>query len=146
MSWRVLVIFENEKVYHDALSYAKELALRMDSEVTLLMLVEMPFYGGSFLGTKRAAILKIKKRTAKVLSECMSMFLEAGIAVSTAIRIGNPAQELIKFLSEKAPFQVVIWGSGKALPGRGQALRNHWLKRIAVDMECPLLTVSGEEI
>ena len=46
MLWRALLVFENEKVSDKALIYTRELALRMDSEVTLLMLVEMPFQDG----------------------------------------------------------------------------------------------------
>lgn len=43
MFQRLLVVFENERICPEALEFAKGLALRMDSEVALLMLVEMPF-------------------------------------------------------------------------------------------------------
>ncbi len=139
---RALVVFENEKISEKALVYARELALRMDSEVTLLMLVEMPFHGKLNLGPKRTAIKKIEKRMGKVLSECSAEFLDRSIGVSAALRMGVPAQELLKFLAERPPFQVVIWGSSEDLPEGDRLRRAHWIGKVAETLECPLLAVS----
>ena len=65
---RILVVFENEKVCNDSLTYARELALRMDSDVALLMLVEMAFLDRSYLGSKRSAISELEERMGKKLS------------------------------------------------------------------------------
>ena len=143
---RALVIFENEKVSENALVYARELAFRMDCEVTLLMLVEMPFQDRSNLAPKRTAINEIEKRMGKVLSECSADFLKEGIAVSAALRIGAPPQELLKFLAERRPFQVVIWGSGDDLKERGPVTKNHWISKVAGKLECPLITVTDKEL
>ena len=140
---RALVVFENERVSEKALVYARELALRMDSEVTLLMLVEMPFQDRLNLAPKRTAIREIEKRMGKVLSECSAEFLKKSIVVAAALRMGVPAQELLKFLAERPPFQVVIWGSSEDLPEGGRLRRSHWIGKIAETLECPLLAVRG---
>jgi len=144
MFQRILVIFENEEVSRRALSYAQELAHRMDSEVALLMLVEMAFADRAFLGTKRNSIRLLEARIGKALGELSSGFLENGIPVSVALRIGDPAQELFKFLAERPPFHAVIWGSHEMLPHGARQRRRHWIERVSDSLECPLLEVTGK--
>ena len=141
---RILVVFENERICDQALSYSRELALRMDSEVTLLMLVEMAFINHSLLGSKRKAIGEIETRLGVVMSEVSAEFIKKRIAVSIAIRVGDPPQELLKFLAERLPFQAVIWGSNEDMPGSDASAQHHWIKHISGTLECPLFTVSSK--
>ena len=133
----ILLIFENEKICIHSITYACELAKRMDSDVTLLMLMEMKFPNHFFMNSKRKAIQGVERRIGKILGELSSEFLKQGIQVSVALRVGDAAQELLKFLADRPPVQAIIWGSGTDLPGKG-----HWMARVAGNMECPLLTVS----
>lgn len=145
MFQRTLVVFENERVCAEALSYSRELALRMDAEVTFLMLVEMAFVERSFLGRKRDALNRLEERTGKSLGALSSEFLKQGIPVSAALRVGDPAQEFLKFLAERAPFQAVIWGSDEYLPENFQLKRGHWLAKVLGALECPMLSVTSRE-
>jgi Universal stress protein family len=133
----ILIIFDNQKTCPEALDYGREFALRMDVRVTFLVLVPMTFRGRTLLGSKRNAMSRIEDRAAKLLSRLCEAFIQQGIEVSSACRIGDPAQELLKFLADRPPFQSIIWGSEPDLPGKG-----HWLGRVSGNMECPLLTVS----
>jgi nucleotide-binding universal stress UspA family protein len=144
MFQRILVIFENEKICGQALSYSRELALRMDSEVALVMLVEMTFLDRAFLGSKRNAIRGLESRMREILANLSSEFLREGISVSAALRVGDAAQELLKFLAERPPFQAVIWGSSEDLPDGGQSRRTHWMAKVAPSLECPLLGVTSK--
>jgi hypothetical protein len=144
MFQRILVIFENEKICWQALSYSRELALRMDSEVALVMLVEMTFLDRAFLGSKRNAIRGLESRMREILANLSSEFLREGISVSAALRVGDAAQELLKFLAERPPFQAVIWGSSEDLPDGGQSRRTHWMAKVAPSLECPLLGVTSK--
>jgi len=141
MFQRILVIFENEKICPQAISYCRELALRMDSEVALLMLVEMAFVDRPFLGSKRRDMGLLEKRIGETLGQISSEFLKDGISVRVALRVGDVAQELLKFLAERPPFHAVIWGSSEDLPYGGQLRRSHWLGKVADTLECPLLAV-----
>ncbi|RJR26651.1 MAG: universal stress protein [Desulfobacteraceae bacterium] len=145
MFQRLLVIFENEKVCPQALDFAMGLALRMDSEVTLLMLMEMAFLEKSLLGAKRATLMEMEKRMAKKLSQWGNEFLKKGITLSTAIRVGSPPEEFLKFLAERPPFQSIVWGSGEDLQESGQAAKIHWLSRVAGNLECPVVTVGRKK-
>jgi len=144
MFQRILVIFENEKIYDQAITYSFELARRMDSEVTFLMLMEMPFPNSAILNSKRRAMQRLESRIGKTLGDLSSEFLKEGVTVSAALRVGDAAQELLKFMIERPPFQAVIWGSGEKIPGRSPSSRSHWIGRVTDYLECPLLTVSSK--
>jgi len=138
---RVLVVMENERVSDQAIYYARELAQRMDAEVSFLMLVEMAALDRAWLGSSRSAISELDDRVGRQMAGLSQDFLRAGIATSAALRVGDPKQELFKFLAERPPFQVLIWGSHEELPGG--ASRGHWLAKAAASLECPLWTVSS---
>ncbi len=133
----ILLLFDNQKMCPEALAYGREFALRMDVRVTFLMLTGMSFVGRTFPDSKRTALNRIENRAAKLLSQTAQAFIQQGIEVSSAFKVGEPAQELLKFLVDRPPFQAIIWGSGSDLPGKG-----HWISRVSGKMECPLLTVS----
>lgn len=141
----ILVLFEDETIFPEALIYAREFALRLDAKVTLLMIVPMLFAGRTVLGPQRNTIRNIEDRAGKLLSECLRSFIKQGIEVNSALRIGDPAQELIKFLADRPPFQSIIWGSGRDIPDRGRNTQRHWLSKVTASLECPLLTVSKRE-
>ncbi len=133
----ILLVFENETICSEAVTYAREFAIRMDCQVTFLMLVAMAFAGRTLLGSQRNALHKIESRVAKQLSTCSENFIQEGIEVTSALRVGDPAQEMLKFLADRPPFHAVVWGSSQELPGKG-----HWINRVTGTLECPLLTVS----
>ena len=138
---RILVVMENEQVSSQAVYYARELAQRMDAEVSFLMLVEMSALDRTWLGSSRSAISELDDRVGRQMAELSAEFLRAGIATSAALRVGDPKQELFKFLAERPPFQVLIWGSHEELPGGTP--RGHWMNKAAASLECPLWTVSS---
>jgi hypothetical protein len=133
----ILIIFDDQKTCPEALDYGRQFALRMDVRVTFLLLAPLSFRGRALLGSKRSAMNRIEDRAAKLLSRACETFIQQGIEVSSACKVGEPAQELLKFLADRPPFQAIIWGSGPELPGKG-----HWLGRVTGNMECPLLSVS----
>ena len=145
MPHHILLIFEDEKIFPEALTYAREVALRLDAKVSLLMIVPMSFAARTSLGPQRSTIRNIEIRAGKLLSDCLQAFIQAGIEVNSALKIGDPAQELVKFLADRPPFQSIVWGSGRDLPDKGQSGQRHWLSKVTGSLECPLLTVSKRE-
>lgn len=132
----ILILFDNQKICTEALTYAREFALRMDARVTFLMLAAMNFSGSVPIGSKRTALSRMENNAACVLTHCSQPFIQQGIEVASVFRVGDPAQELLKFLADRPPFQSIIWGSDMDLPGKG-----HWIAKVFTTMECPLLAV-----
>jgi hypothetical protein len=145
MTRNILLVFENEEILPEALIYARELAMRIDAKVTLLMIEPMSFAGRTVIGPKRNTIRNIETRAGKVLSDCLQTFIQKGIEVNSALKIGDPAQELMKFLADRPPFQSIVWGSGRELPDKSKGAKRHWMSRVVGSLECPLLTVSKRE-
>ena len=142
MNHELLIIFENEQVFSGALTYAREYAARTDARVTFLMLVTMSFSSIDFLGTQRKALQNIETKTGKILAQLTEEFIQKGIETSAVLKIGDPSQELLKFLADRPSFQAIIWGSGQDLPFAGRVKGKHWLYQIVGNLECPLLTVT----
>lgn len=140
MFQRILVVMENLETSQRALDYARELALRMDAEVGLLMLAEMNFPQRPGLAQKRKDLTALEQSAGELLSEIAADFLGSGLTTGAALRVGDPAQELAKYLAGHPPYQVVIWGSDDSLPGGS---KRHWMGHAAGFLECPLLTVSS---
>jgi hypothetical protein len=132
---------ENERVYQPAVDYAVELALRMDSEVTFLILAEMAFADNTRVGSKRNAMSELDVRVGPILAGLSARCLQEGISTGSAIRVGDSGEEFLKFLAERPPFQAIIWGSGEDLPRPGR--RSHWLTKAGTFLECPVLTVNS---
>ncbi|MCB2184784.1 MAG: universal stress protein [Deltaproteobacteria bacterium] len=143
MFQRILIILENEEVYPPALTYARQLARRMDAEAAILLLAEMAFRDRAALGSQRNALYELEERAGQALTSLAGEFLRDGITVSVALRPGDPLPELMKFLAERPPFQVIIWGSSQELPAGGK--RSHWLGRAAGALECPVWAVGSRQ-
>jgi len=142
MNHELLIIFENERVFSGALTYAREFAGRTDARVSFLMLVAMSFSSFDLLVAKRKALQKIETSTGRLLAQLTESFIQKGLETSAALRIGDPSQELLKFLADRPSFQAIIWGSGQDLPFAGRGKKKHWLCHLSGKLECPLLTVS----
>ncbi len=145
MFHNILLMFENEELFPEAVVYARQFAMRIDAKVTLLMIVPMSFMGRTVIGPKRDTIRNIELRVGKLLSGCLQTFIQEGIEVNSALKIGDPAQELMKFLADRPPFQSIIWGSGHDLPDKGRGTQRHWMSKVVGSLECPLLTISKKE-
>lgn len=146
MARNILLVFENEEIFPEALVYARELALRIDAKITLLLLVPMSFDGRTIISPHRNTLRNVEMRAGKLLSDCFQIFIREGIEVSSALKIGDPAQELMKFLADRPPFQCIVWGSGRDLPDIGRGGPRHWISKVAGSLECPLLAVSKREL
>ena len=142
MNHELLIIFENEQVFPGALTYAREYALRTDARVTFLMLVAMSFSAFDFPGAKRNTLHKIEARAGTLLAQLTETFIQKGLETGSVLRVGDPAQELLKFLADRPSFQAIIWGSGEDLPPECKKRGKHWLCSLAENLECPLLTLT----
>lgn len=145
MPRNILLVFENEEIFPEALTYSREFAMRIDAKVTLLMIVPMSFMGRTVISPTRNTIRNIETRVGKLLSDCLQIFIQEGIEVNSALKIGDPAQELMKFLADRPPFQAIVWGSGRDLPDKGKNPQRHWIYKVVGSLECPLLTISKRE-
>ena len=142
MADRNLVLFEDDRVCPEALTFAREYCLRMDRDVTLLILASIPSPISASVGSSRNAIQGVWQWAGKMSNDLSSEFLRHGISVNTTLRVGEPGRELLKFLAERPPFRVIIWGSDDTLPKQYPNGRAHWMVETTKVLECPIYAVS----
>jgi hypothetical protein len=137
-----LIVIEDDRVCVEALTFVREYCSRMKRGAVILILESTPSPETIPLGTSRKAIHGASQRAGRLADELSAEFTRLGISVSAAIRIGDPGSELLKFLAERPPFALMIWGSDDALPKHHPDGRAHWMVETTKMLECPIYAVS----
>ena len=131
---RIIVLFDSESMRRESLQYSIELAKRMNSDLVLLVIIS--FESGRNASDRIEHVLKRGQQAKASLRENTENIKNAGISVETAVRIGNPKSELVKYLAEAGRFEIIVWGARPNLMKR----KDHWLARIKDVLECPVVT------
>lgn len=147
---KILILLDGPVVRSEVTRYSVELALRMKAKLYLLMLLRwrnLPGSGGPWSLISKQGMLREKAKQA--LQGCLKEIQGSGVDAEGAVRQGDPASELLKYLAESKPFQAVIWGGNESfLRRKGIPKRDHWLERVREELDCalviPFLRKSGK--
>jgi hypothetical protein len=134
MGSQIMVLFDSEAIRHESLLYSIELAKRMNSNLTLLMI--LPFEACRTDSNGIEPLIKRGVRAKESLEKHIEIIKNAGLSVETAVRIGNPRSELVKYVAEAGRFETIVWGAKPDLMRR----KDHWLVRMKDTLECPVVT------
>lgn len=123
---RILAVLEDGTCREASVRYAVELAKRMHGCVEVLIL---------FSSEER------RQELADTLEQTlMQVAAEEGVALSTFIRHGNKASELVKHMATHQPIDMMVWGGDEAALGVGRKPRSrHWLGRVRAEIGCPVV-------
>jgi hypothetical protein len=130
----ILALFETDSIRHESFQYAIELAKRMNSKLTLLVILSFDASinsSGSIEGMIQPA-LQAQASLEKLLASNRC----ADIIADIVVRIGNPQSELVKYLAETGQPEILVWGSAPNLIKR----RDHWLVRMKNILAFPVVT------
>ena len=131
---QIMVLFDSASIRSESIRYSIELAKRLDATLTLLVIlpfeVNPTFSGGIEPMIKRGA------EAEKSLKKHIEPIKNAGLSVETAVRIGNPKSELLKYVAESGRFEIIIWGATPDLMKK----KDHWLVQMKNTLECPVIT------
>jgi len=126
---RILVLLEDSWWHEESVRYAFELAKRLHGCVEVLILTSSrePADGaGDALGRSLEQVAA-----------------EEGVCLTTFVRRGDKASELVKHIATHPPIDMMVWGGDEAALGSGRSHRSrHWLARIRKEIECPVLTAT----
>lgn len=142
MNHRNLVLFESHRICSEAVIFAREYCLRMGKGAALLMLIPMTAVSAS---EGRRTIQEVELKATAILKGVTVTLSTSNVDVIESVHIGTPKVELLKYLADEPPFNIVIWGSDKALPHHTPFGRHHWMSEIAGNLECPLYSVSNRQ-
>ena len=129
-----MLLFDSASIRRESLRYSIALAKRMNSNLTLLVI--LPF---EVCATSSDGIQPLIKRAVKAkesLNKHIENIKNAGLSVETAVRIGNPRSELVKYVAEAGRFEIIVWGARPDL----MKSKDHWLVRMKDTLQCPVVT------
>lgn len=105
---RLLVPIDGSDCANNAVDYAIALADRFDATVTLLTVVdERRLENPKYAGHERDAATAL-------VTEAAERLQEAGVAVETAVRVGQPAEEIVSETDELSADLVVMGTHGRS--------------------------------
>ena len=129
----IMVLFDSACVRGEALKYSTELAKRIDAALVLLMI--LPFDVSENTANVIESMIKLGGQVKDTLNRHADTIRNLGIPVETAVRIGNPRSELVKFLAESGKFQTIVWGGKPNLMRR----KAHWLVHVQDIVKCAVV-------
>jgi hypothetical protein len=129
-----MVLFDSAAIRRESLQYSIELAKRMNSNLTLLVI--LPFEASKTDANSIEPMIKRGVKAEESLKKHLETIKNAGLSAETAVRIGNPRSELVKYVAEAGRFETIVWGAKPDLMKK----KDHWLVRMKDTLECPVVT------
>jgi len=134
MKSQIMLLFDSVSIRRESLQYSIELAKRMNSNLTLLVI--LPFEVCTTASNGIRPMIKRGVQAQESLKDHIEVIRNAGLSVESAVRIGNPRSELLKYVAEAGRFETIIWGARPDLMKK----KDHWLVRMQDTLECPVVT------
>ena len=134
MRSQIMVLFDSASIRRESLQYSIELAKRMNSNLTLLVILSFEVCTTASNGIE--PMMKRGVQAEESLKKQIEIIKNAGLSVETAVRIGNPRSELVKYVAETGRFEIIVWGARPDLMKR----KDHWLVRMKDTLGCPVVT------
>lgn len=121
-----------------ALGAALKLAHERGGRVTLFHAIQR--ISGIAPGEFNAFYRRLVERSEQKLRQIARKFAEGGIAVGTAVRVGEPAAEIVRaMLRERV--DLLVMGSHKVKPGGRQRGWGTTCYKVGIFCQCPILLV-----
>ena len=124
----------NERALGAALGLARERGGR----VTLFHVIQR--VSGFAPGEFDAFYRRLVERSERKLRQIARKFAEGGFAVRTAVRVGEPAAEIVR-ATQRERVDLVVMGSHKVRPGGRQRGWGTTSYKVGIFCQCPILLV-----
>jgi K+-sensing histidine kinase KdpD len=124
---RIMVLFEDGKIRNETILYAIELARRMESALSVLMLL-----------TDEDE--KSKNFVEAELDTIVETIQKDGIQAKREIRYGDKTSELLKFLASDHHPSTIVWGSNDNVITKRGGKPGHWLTKTARHVGCSIVS------
>jgi len=122
-----MVLFEDDKIRKETISYAVELARRLESGICVLMLMA-------------DGKIESKRGIERNLHTVLETIKKHGIATKGEIRCGDKTSEFLKFLALNHRLSAIVWGSNDNVITKHGGKSGHWLTRAARHLECSIVS------
>ena len=124
---KIMVLFEDGKIRMETVLYAVELARRMESGITVLMLLTNNEINSEDF---------VEKNIVNVVEAIKG----SGIQVKGEIRYGDKTSEFFKFLASDYHPSTIVWGSNAKVITKWGGKRGHWFSKAIRHIGCSIVT------
>jgi hypothetical protein len=124
---KIMVLFEDGKIRKETVLYAVELARRMESALSVLMLLT-------------DGETKSKDFVEADLDTIVETIQKYGIQAKREIRYGDKTSELLKFLAADCHPSTIVWGSNDKVITKRGGKPGHWLTKAAKHVGCSIVS------
>jgi hypothetical protein len=124
---KIVILFEDGKIRKEIISYAVELARRMESALSLLMLMT-----DGEMGT-----MALVEDNLDTIVEIVQNY---GIPVKKELRYGDKTSEFLKFLASGHHPSTIVWGSNDKVITKKGGKPGHWLTKAARHVGCTIVS------
>ena len=124
---KIMVLFEDGKIRKETVLYAVELARRMESALSVLMLLT-------------DGETKSKDFVEADLDTIVETIQKYGIQAKSEIRYGDKTSELLKFLAADDHPSTIVWGSNDKVITKRGGKPGHWLTKAAKHVGCSIVS------
>jgi hypothetical protein len=123
----IMVLFEDGNIRNEVISYAIELARRMETALGVLMLLADDERDDRGFSEERLTAAVDSIRTER-------------IPVSGDIRYGDKTSEFLKFLASANQPYAIVWGSNNKVITKRGVKPGHWLTKAARHVDCSIIS------
>jgi len=141
--YRRMMIVTGDQSWSDApVQYAIALAAETGAELTILMVLTPPLIAGMSDATACTLVVEsLMAQSATVLADIVAAAEQAGLAYTTHVRWGNPADAVLR-TAEAEDCDLVMVGS-HAWTWRSRRLLRHVIKTLTTSARQPLLVITA---
>lgn len=131
---QILLVLEEGTWREESARYGLELAKRLRASLQILMLY-------------RDRPPREPDTDNAIVRSLYQVALEEKVRITTTVRHGNKASELLKHMIEHRPIHTLVWGGDvEALSGTKSQRTKHWFSRIRNEVDCPVVTAAKKAI
>jgi len=141
---RNLIVFEDDRVCPEVLRFIREYCFRMNRGVTFLILATLTSVADRPEKSREMAAHEALEDAGRLAKTLLEDFEKLGIPSRITLRVGDPGQELIRFLDEQPAFSLIVWGSDDAIPKSTPGGRAHWMVETTKRLAYPIYSVSAK--
>jgi hypothetical protein len=124
---QIMVLFEDGKIRRETVLYAVELARRMETAISVLMLIN-------------DTGLQLTDTIKESINAVVETIKNHGIPAKGEIRYGDKTSEFLKFLAADLHPSTIVWGSNAKVITKWGGKPGHWFTKAARHLGCSIVS------
>lgn len=136
---RILVPTDESESMAKVVEHATDIAQRRDAEVHVLYVLDDRAFLTLDEEMQDEAVAQLREKGEEATSQAASQLADAGVAVETATRKGDPGEEILRYIDETAVDLVVM---GTRRNDYKKSMLGSVSQKVIISADVPVLTIN----